>query len=120
MNKAKEKGSKDFEIWGSGSPLREFLFVDDLADVIYFIIQNNVNDSLINIGSGEEISILKLAEKIKQIINFKGSLIFNDKIPDGNPRKLLDSSLINSYGWKPNTDLNNGLEKTYKWFLENS
>ena len=119
MNKAKEKGSKDFEIWGSGKPLREFLFVDDLADAIYFIIQNNVNDSLINIGSGEEISILELAEKIKQIINFKGSLIFNDEIPDGNPRKLLDSSLINSYGWKPNTDLNNGLEKTYKWFLEN-
>jgi len=119
MNKAKNKDLQEFEIWGSGKPLREFLYVDDLADAIYFIIQNDINDSLINIGSGEEISILKLAEKIKQIINFKGSLIFNDEIPDGNPRKLLDSSLINSYGWKPNTDLNTGLENTYKWFLEN-
>ncbi len=120
MKKAKDKDLKEFEIWGSGKPLREFLYVDDLADAIYFIIQKDINDSLINIGSGQEISILNLAEKIKKILNFNGSLVFNDKIPDGNPRKLLDSSLINSYGWKPITDLQTGLENTYKWYLENN
>tara|TARA_B100001109_G_scaffold137200_1_gene111541 strand:- start:1333 stop:2250 length:918 start_codon:yes stop_codon:yes gene_type:complete len=120
MNKAKDANLKEFEIWGSGKPLREFLYVDDLADAIDFIIKKDINDSLINIGSGEEISILNLAEKIKNILNFEGSLVFNNDIPDGNPRKLLDSSLINSYGWSPTTDLDTGLDNTFNWYLQNS
>ena len=81
---------------------------------------NNLVSEFVKMVSGQEISILHLAEKIKQILDYSGSLVFNDKIPDGNPRKLLDSSLINSYGWKPITNLQTGLENTYKWYLENN
>ena len=94
MHQAKISNSSKFQIWGSGTPLREFLYVDDLAYAIEFIICRDIDSNLINIGSGEEISILSLAEKIQNIIGYKGKLIFDSSKPDGNPRKLLDSSLI--------------------------
>ncbi len=118
MHDAKFNNESSFSIWGSGKPLREFLYVDDLALSIEFIIKNKIQKDLINIGSGEEISILNLAKTLKKLINFNGELIFDSSKPDGNPRKLLDSSLIKSYGWLPLTNLEEGLEKSYKWFLQ--
>ena len=119
MEESKNKKEKTFGLWGSGTPLREFLFVDDLSKSINFIIENDINDYLINIGSGEEISILDLAQKIKIIMKYEGEIIFDDSKPDGNPRKLLDSSLINSYGWQNSVGLDEGLKITYDWFLKN-
>jgi len=119
MHDAKIAQSDTFAIWGSGKPLREFLHVDDLALSIRFIIENKIEDTLINIGSGEEVSIFQLAEKIKKIVEFKGELVFDDTKPDGNPRKLLDSTLIKSHGWMPTIELGEGLNSTYQWYLEN-
>lgn len=120
MHDAKTDNEKTFSIWGTGKPLREFLYVDDLSRAIIYILKENINEELINIGSGEEISIHNLSLLIKEVVGFKGSLEFDSKMPDGNPRKFLDSSLINSYGWKPSIKLQNGLKDTYKWFLKNS
>ena len=119
MHDAKINNEKVFKIWGTGKPLREFLFVNDLSDAINFIITNDIENDLINIGSGEEISINDLATKISKTLNFSGELIFDDSKPDGNPRKLLDSTLINSLGWKSKTSLDEGLNQTYEWFINN-
>lgn len=120
MHIAKMNNADTFSIWGTGKPKREFMHVDDLAESIYFLIENKVESSLINIGTGEEVTIKELAEKIKNTTGFEGDLIFDEKMPDGNPRKLLDSSLIKSYGWKPKINLETGLENTYNWFLKNN
>tara|TARA_B000000532_G_C18877109_1_gene411219 strand:- start:187 stop:1104 length:918 start_codon:yes stop_codon:yes gene_type:complete len=119
MHKAKKENTLSFKIWGSGQPLREFMHVDDLASSILFIIEKNINDDLINIGSGYEISIINLAKKIKTIVGYEGDLIFDSSKPDGNPRKLLDSELINSLGWKAKIDLDTGLASTYEWYSQN-
>ena len=101
MHEAKISKEDEFKIWGSGNPLREFLFVDDLANCIEFIINKDVKHDLINVGSGVEISILDLAELIKNVVGHEGKISNDLTKPDGNPRKLLDSSIINSYGWEP-------------------
>tara|TARA_Y100000389_G_C17470258_1_gene529829 strand:+ start:6725 stop:7645 length:921 start_codon:yes stop_codon:yes gene_type:complete len=119
MVDAKNSSRKEFSIWGSGKPLREFLYVDDLAKAIEFIIKNDIDENLINIGSGEEVSILDLAKKIKSVVNFSGELVFDSSKPDGNPRKLLDSGLIDSFGWKPSVSLDEGLKISYEWFKKN-
>jgi GDP-L-fucose synthase len=119
MHKAKINNDKNFEIWGSGKPLREFLYVDDLAYCIENIISKDLNEDLYNVGSGEEVSILELGKKIKKTVGFEGDLSFDTSKPDGNPRKLLDSSRIYATGWKPTIDLDAGLMTTYRWFLEN-
>ena len=116
MHKAKVEEIDDFEVWGSGKPLREFLYVDDLANAIKFIIDNNIDEQILNIGSGYEVSIKKLAESIKEEIDYKGNLSFNKNLPDGNPRKLLDSSKIQKLGWFPKVDLMQGLYLTYDWY----
>ena len=119
MHKSKLKKDKEFSIWGTGKPLREFLFVDDLAYAIKFIVENNIETDLINVGSNEEVSILELAKLIKSVVGFEGELIFDSTKPDGNPRKLLDSTLLSSKGWNAKTNLSDGLEITYNWFNEN-
>jgi GDP-L-fucose synthase len=119
MHKAKIKNEQEFLIWGSGNPLREFLHVDDLARAIKKVIEVRTNESLINVGSSEEISIKKLAESLKNVIGYKGLLGFDKSKPDGNPRKLLDSTKILELGWRPEIELNQGLVDTYKWFTEN-
>tara|TARA_B100001287_G_scaffold274080_1_gene278703 strand:- start:902 stop:1828 length:927 start_codon:yes stop_codon:yes gene_type:complete len=119
MHNAKVKKNDEFLIWGSGKPLREFMYVDDLSECINFLIGKELNEDLINVGTGEEISIINLANMIKETMEYEGSIKTNLEMPDGNPRKLLDSGLINSLGWSSSTSLKDGLKKTYSWFLEN-
>lgn len=119
IHNAKSKNEDSVDIWGSGSPLREFMYVDDLADAIKYVISNNIEHELLNVGSGEEISIKSLAELISEIVGFNGILIFDSSMPDGNPRKLLDSTLINNLGWSAKTSLENGLKLTYDWYVKN-
>ena len=120
MHKSKTENEENFKIWGTGEPLREFLFAEDLAEAIDFVIKEDINEKLLNVGSGEEITIKKLSELIKSIVGFEGNLSFDSSKPDGNPRKLLDSSKLFGLGWKPNTNLESGLDKTYKWYLEST
>ena len=120
MHKAKVNNDEEFSIWGPGTPMREFLYVDDFADAVEFLLDKKPIDSLLNVGSNEEISILKLANLIQNIIGYQGKLRFDETKPDGNPRKLLDSRKINNLGWKSKTNLEEGLVKTYKWYLKNT
>ena len=117
MHDAKILKKKAFEIWGTGKPLREFLYVDDLSLAIEFLIDKDIDKNVINVGSSEEISIKELAQLIQELIEFEGELVFDESKPDGNPRKLLDSSYLSSLGWEPKTTLNEGLNKSYEWFL---
>jgi GDP-L-fucose synthase len=117
----------DVNIWGTGNPKREFLYVDDLAEAIVFLLENiEAKDlyekgiSQINIGTGEDLTIGELAELVADIVGFKGRIIFDKSKPDGTPRKLLDVSRINNLGWKYKTSLREGIEKTYQWFLNNN
>ena len=119
MHRAKIENKEEFKVWGTGTPLREFLFVDDLGKAIEFMILENVKPDLYNVGSNEEITIKALVEKIKDVIEFSGEIVYDDTKPDGNPRKLLDSTKMNSLGWKPSISLQKGLKITYDWFLNN-
>ena len=119
MHNAKINKEDKFSIWGSGKPLREFLYVDDLSHAVEHFIDKNNSEELLNIGSGEEVSIDYLAKLIKEIINYDGKLIYDLTMPDGNPRKLIDSSKIRSLGWKPKIDLEKGIELSYESFLKN-
>jgi GDP-L-fucose synthase len=119
MQKAKVASDPVFEIWGSGKPLREFMFVDDLSSCIEYLIDKDIDSDLINVGTGEEVSILDLAFLVKEIIGYEGLIETDLDMPDGNPRKLLDSTLINSLGWKSKIDLKAGLKITYDWYIKN-
>lgn len=119
MHKAKKNDENIFKIWGSGTPLREFLFVDDLSSAVEFIVKNDISIDLLNVGSGDEISILDLANEIKNVIGFEGKIELDKSKPDGNPRKLLDSSKLNKLGWHSETKLVEGLTKTYNWYKQN-
>lgn len=120
MHNAKLNNDPAFKIWGTGKPLREFLYVDDLSDAIEFLLDKKLDKDLINVGSGTEICILDLANTIKEVVGYKGSLVFDKNKPDGNPRKLIDSSLINEIGWSAKTSLPEGIKKTYTWFTKNN
>ncbi len=114
FHEAKERGDAAVELWGSGSPLREFLHVDDLAEACVFLMNEYSEAGHINVGSGSEISIKELAELIKDITGFSGTLNWDSSKPDGTPRKLMDNSKINSLGWLPQISLREGIEKVYK------
>ncbi|MBU1372443.1 MAG: GDP-L-fucose synthase [Bacteroidetes bacterium] len=114
---AKINGNKTVTIWGSGSPMREFLFADDLADACFYLMQNYDEPNLINIGTGVDLTIKDLALLIKEIIGFEGDLVFDSTKPDGTPRKLMDVSKIHSKGWKHKIDLREGIELAYQDFL---
>ena len=116
FHKAKVSGNKQVEIWGTGSPKREFLYVDDLAEAILFILNKNIKLNLINIGSQEEVSIKKLANIIKKVIKFEGKIFFNKDKPDGTPRKLVSNKILKSRGWKAKTKLIEGLIRTYNFY----
>jgi len=113
FHEAKVAGQKEVEIWGTGSPLREFLHVDDLADASYFLMENYNEEGLVNIGVGEDISIKDLALLIKKIVGFEGELKFNTSKPEGTPRKLLDVGKLHSFGWKHKIDLEQGIRLVY-------
>lgn len=119
FHEAKINGDKNITLWGSGSPKREFLHVDDLADAVIFLMNNYDGAGILNIGTGEDLSIKELAETISEIIGFKGEIIWDTSKPDGTPRKLLDVSLINQIGWKHKIDFKEGIKNTYQWFLDN-
>ena len=116
---AKNSGAGEVEVWGSGSPRREFLEVDDLADALVFLLQHYSGESHVNVGAGTDVTVRELAEMIMRVVGVKGRLRFDPSKPDGTPRKLLDSSLLQSMGWRPCIGLEEGLRKTYTWYLEN-
>ena len=120
FHEAKEGNSKEVTVWGSGTPRREFLHVDDLADACYFLMQQYNEPGLINIGVGEDISIKELAEKIKEITGFRGSIRFDSSMPDGTPRKLMDVSRLNALGWKATITLKEGIEIVYRQHFLNA
>ena len=113
MHEAKTSGAATVEIWGSGTPLREFLHVDDLASACLFLMQHYNEELFVNVGFGSDLSIRELAEKVKAAIGFEGELVFNTEKPDGTPKKLMDSSRILSMGWKPKIELRQGIMTVY-------
>jgi GDP-L-fucose synthase len=117
FHEAKEQGLKSVTIWGTGSPKREFLFADDLADACYYLMENYDEPGLINIGTGEDISIKDLASLIKKIIGFEGEIKYDVSKPDGTPRKLMDVSKLHSKGWKHTIELEEGIKLAYSDFL---
>ncbi|MBU2511787.1 GDP-L-fucose synthase [bacterium] len=116
FHEAKVKNNKEITIWGTGTPMREFLYVDDLADACVFLMKEYNEQEHVNVGTGFEISIRDLAEMIREVIKLDISLIFDTKMPDGTPRKVLDVSKINQMGWKAKTSLKDGLGKAYDWY----
>jgi GDP-L-fucose synthase len=117
---AKIKNLNEVEVWGSGTPRREFMFVDDLADACLFLMNNYNGSKPVNVGTGSDLTISELAECIKKITGFSGNIRWDRTMPDGTPAKLLDVSKINRFGWKSQISLEDGLKMTYEWFLKNS
>jgi GDP-L-fucose synthase len=117
FDEAKKNNAKEVVIWGSGTPMREFLFADDLADACYFLMQNYNEPHLINIGTGEDLTIKELALLIKKTVGFEGELTFDSSKPDGTPRKLMDVSKLHQYGWKHQIELEEGLKLAYQDYL---
>ncbi|MEW6438472.1 MAG: GDP-L-fucose synthase [Pseudomonadota bacterium] len=118
FHEAKVTGRSEVVIWGTGTPLREFLHVDDLADGTIFLLNNYDGAEPVNCGAGSDLSIRELAEKISRVVGFEGRLTFDTSMPDGTPRKLIDSSRLAALGWRPRIGLDEGIADTYKWFLE--
>jgi len=117
FHKAKIENLPYVELWGTGKPLREFLYVDDMAEACLYLMQNYESSELINIGSGKEISIRELAEIIKDVVGYKGEIIFDTSKPDGTPRRVLDNSKIMATGWRPKVDIREGIQKEYEYYL---
>jgi GDP-L-fucose synthase len=118
FHEAKERGDPTMSIWGTGTPRREFLHVDDLADAVVYLLETYDEEPIVNIGWGEDVTIRELAETVADVAGFKGRLVFDSSKPDGTPRKLLDTSRLTSLGWKPKIKLRSGIEQTYAWFKE--
>lgn len=118
FHEAKEKGAGEVTVWGTGSPRREFLHVDDLADACLFLMRHYDEDEHINVGTGEDLSIRELAELIRDVVAPEVELVFDPSKPDGMPRKLLDVSRLTELGWTASTSLRQGIEETYRWYLE--
>jgi GDP-L-fucose synthase len=115
---AKESGASEVEIWGTGTPRREFLYVDDLADALVFLMRRYSGAEHVNVGTGTDVTIRELAEAIKTVVGFEGGLRFDSSKPDGTPRKLLDVAKLTQLGWTATTPLEDGLKLSYRWFLE--
>ena len=119
FHEAKMDNNSDVTLWGSGTPMREFLFVDDMAEAVVYALENNLPEYLYNVGSGKDITIKELAETIQKVTGHQGSIVWDSDKPDGTPRKLMDVSKLKKVGWQYRTELQEGIEKTYAWFLEN-
>ncbi len=119
MHEAKLNSDEAITLWGTGTPKRELMDIDELADCILFFIKNDMKETIYNVGSGEEISIRELAQKLKKITGYKGKINWDKNMPDGTPRKLMCSKKVNKYGWKYSGNIDKSLEKTYSWFKKN-
>jgi GDP-L-fucose synthase len=120
FHEAKVSRSPEVKIWGTGKVRREFTHVDDLADALYLIMQKYEDPRLINAGYGSDLTVLELAEKIKNVVGFEGGIVTDPSRPDGTPQKLIDSSRVRALGWRPKHDLDEGLAQTYRWAVENA
>ena len=119
FHEAKQNGDDIVEVWGTGKAMREFLDVDDLADAAIFLMKHYDDSEIVNVGTGEDVTIAELAGTVKSVTGFEGDISFDSSKPDGTPRKLLDVTKIHKLGWKHNIELRNGLEKAYRWFEAN-
>lgn len=117
--KAKKKGTKQIELWGTGKPLREFIYVDDLADACVFLMNNYSEEEHINIGTGQEISILELAKLVSKTVGYEGEIVCDPSKPDGKMRNVIDSTKLISLGWKPKYSMQDGINQEYQYYLEN-
>jgi len=114
---AKLRGDKELVVWGSGMPMREFLYVEDMADACVFLMENSVADGLFNVGTGKDVTIRELAETVMSVVGFKGGIVFNTSKPDGTPRKLLNVDRMRALGWQAKTELHEGIVKAYNDFM---
>ena len=119
FHEAKVRGDRTVTLWGTGRPRREFMYVDDLADALVFLMNSYDSPELINIGIGNEYEIREIAEKVAKVVGYKDSIEYDTTKPDGTPRKLVETSKLDALGWKPSVDLEDGLKITYRWFLKN-
>ena len=119
FHEAKKCGAEFVELWGTGTPLREFLYVDDMADACVFLLEEYDGEQHVNIGTGKEISIKQLAETVKEVVGYQGNLVWNTEMPDGTPRKLTNVDKLHGLGFKHKVELREGIELAYKWFCEN-
>ena len=119
FHEAKINNNSDVTLWGSGTPMREFLFVDDMAEAVVYALENHLPEYLYNIGTGKDITIKELAETIQSVTGHQGKILWDANKPDGTPRKLMDVSKMKELGWEYSTELEDGIKKTYQWFLNN-
>lgn len=119
FEEAKNNNHEAVVLWGTGTPLREFLYVEDLADAVKFALENNLDENLYNVGTGKDLSIKELAMLIQKVVGHQGEIIWDATKPDGTPRKLMDVSKLAQKGWSYSTELEDGIKKTYQWFLNN-
>lgn len=117
FHEARQTEAAEVTVWGSGKPLREFLYVDDLADAVCYLMEQYDSPEIVNVGVGKDLSIAELAEVVKAVVGFTGMIVFDSSKPDGTPRKLLDVSRMTGLGWKATTDLETGIRATYRWYL---
>ncbi len=116
---AKVNGAGSVELWGTGTPLREFLYVDDMADACVFLLENYDGEQHVNIGTGKEVTIKELAETVKRVVGYEGDIVWNSEMPDGTPRKLTDVTKLHNLGWTHKIELEEGVQLAYDWFKEN-
>lgn len=119
FHEAKLQNAESVELWGTGSPLREFLYVDDMADACVFLLENYDGEQHVNIGTGKELTIRELAELVKKTVGFEGEIVWNSSMPDGTPRKLTDVTKLHELGWTHKVELEEGVKLAYEWFKEN-
>ncbi|OIQ27394.1 MAG: GDP-fucose synthetase [Bacteroidetes bacterium MedPE-SWsnd-G2] len=118
FHEAKQNNNAEVTLWGSGTPMREFLHVDDMANAVVYALENKLEEHLYNVGTGTDVTIKQLAETIQNVVGHTGEIIWDSSKPDGTPRKLMDSGKLNAMGWTAKTDLDSGIASTYQWFLE--
>jgi GDP-L-fucose synthase len=119
FHEAKVNGDSQVTVWGSGTPMREFLYVDDCADAIVHLLKHYSGERHLNVGTGTDVTIRELAETVKRVVGFDGELAWDTTKPDGTPRKVMDVSRINALGWRAQVNLETGLKRTYDWYLLN-
>jgi GDP-L-fucose synthase len=120
MHEAKINHEPTVTLWGTGTPMREFLHVDDLAAALLFLMENYSDEEHVNVGVGKDLTIRELAETVQKVVGYEGELVFDTSKPDGTPRKLVDTTKINGLGWRAKTGLEDGLQHSYQWFLDNT